>query len=667
MVTGEQMSRDRIVQLIAVFITAVSMTIGGYMLPNILEDAEKSTLRYTNNVVEGAPDWINTIGMSIGALRGLLVDYLWIKVQQMQQDGLFFEVMADADLITKLQPRFPQVWIFHAHNMAYNISVATHTIEERWEWVNEGIRLLREKGLRANPDDMVLHKELAFFFMHKLNGNTDDAHLFYKRKFAERWHNILGEPPVGWQERVEWIKEIADAPRTVQDAEQIEPLIKPLLEKLEKDYGDFVTDSEPLTPEAILTQVAQIESITQYSTVAQEVGLADSLKNESPYFNQLLSLYLNPEYQNAWKVLLATFQKQVLKDEYNMDPQLMYEYTKDVGPIDWRHPQTHSLYWARRGGDVGKGRLKADDIYKVLNTDRVQLQALQGLARSGRISFDPFSQEVPGRFPDPRFIDAIIGDEDREGLWNELYKKHYFVRGAGADTFNTFLQNFLGSAVREWYRQGELDRAQALLDKLDQFYGTGATPPNNAYKLPLDVWAREQAKGEYERLPAIAISDVTSALRYAYRVGVGQNRPELFKEALKFADQVTTEFKTNEYNNYTTKFGSGRIKDLIGVLESSVLITFEQLMTDPTVPLEERMAIWAGVDALEQGIRPRVYDHMVPVLKQQFARNPISRVKSFNDAFPEPPGLEAWRQYLAQEAEKNANKESNPSTSVERQ
>ncbi len=661
------MSKDRIVQLIAAFVAAMSMTIGGLMLPNILDDAEKSTLRYTNNVVEGAPDWINTIGMSIGALRGLLVDYLWIKVQQMQQEGLFFEVMADADLITKLQPRFPQVWIFHAHNMAYNISVATHTIEERWEWVNEGIRLLREKGLRANPDDMVLHKELAFFFMHKLNGNTDDAHLYYKRKFAERWHNILGEPPVGWQDRVEWIKEIADAPRTVQDAERIEPLVKPLLEKLKQDFADFVSDTEPLTPEDVLTQVAQIESITQYSTVAQEVGLADSLKNESPYFNQLLTLYNNPEYANAWKVLLETFRKQVLKDEYNMDPQLMYEYTRDVGPLDWRHPQTHSLYWARRGGDVGKGRLKADDIYKVLNTDRVQLQALQGLARSGRISFDPFSQEVPGRFPDPRFIDAIIGDENREGLWNELYKKHYFVRGAGADTFNTFLQNFLGSAVREWYRQGELDRAQALLDKLDQFYGTGATPPNNAYKLPLDVWAREQAKGEYERLPAIAISDVTSALRYAYRVGVGQNRPELFKEALKFADQVTTEFKTNEYNNYTTKFGSGRIKDLIGILESSALITFEQLMTDPTVPIEERMAIWAGVDSLEQGIRPRVYDRMAPTLQQQFARNPISRARSFDDAFPKPPGLEAWRQQMAKEAKKEAEKENNPSSSVERQ
>ena len=157
------MMKDRITQGIAATVAVVGMTIGGSMLPGILKEAENSTLRYTNNVVDGAPGWLNTIGMCIGAFRGLLVDYLWIKVQKMQQDGLFFEVMADADLITKLQPRFPQVWVFHAHNMAYNISVATHTIEERWEWVNEGIRLLREKGLKANPDDMVLHKDCLLY------------------------------------------------------------------------------------------------------------------------------------------------------------------------------------------------------------------------------------------------------------------------------------------------------------------------------------------------------------------------------------------------------------------------------------------------------------------------------------------------------------------------
>lgn len=662
------MLHDRVKQFIAASVALTSVTAGGLMLPTILQEAEDNTLRYTNNIVEGAPDWVNTVGRSIGALRGLLVDYLWIKIHQMQKDGLYFEVMADADLITKLQPRFPQVWVFHAHNMAYNISVATHTIEERWEWVNEGIRLLREKGLRANPDDLVLHKELAFFFMHKINGNSDDAHLYYKRKFAERWHNLLGEPPVSWNGRVAWMKEIADAPRTTQEAIAKTPKVQELLNKLENDFSEFIDNNQLLSPETILNQISQLETIALHSMVAREVGLQASLRTQSPYFNQLEQLYLNPEYSEAWRTLLATLRKQVLKEEYNMDPQLMYEYTRDGGPLDWRHPQTHAFYWARRGGVVGKGRLKADDIYKIMNTDRIQLQALQGLARSGRISYDPFSQEVPGRFPDPRFIDSVIGDETREGLWNELYKKHYFVRGAGSDTFTTFLKNFLGSAVREWYRQGELERAQAILDQLDHLFGVGATPPNNEYKVPLDVWVRNQTLGQYERVPAIAVSDVTSALRYAFRVGIGQNNPEIFREALRFANQVTNEFKTNEYNNYTTKFGTGRIKDIIGALETSAQMTFEQLMTDPTISIEERLAIWAGVDQLEQGLRPRVYDRIMPRLQAQYERHPLSNIRPFNTAFPEPPGLEAWRQKMAQDAKaaQNASQQNNPTSTVDR-
>ena len=67
--------------------------------------------------------------------------------------------------------------------------------------------------------------------------------------------------------------------------------------------------------------------------------------------------------------------------------------------------------------------------------------------------------------------------KNRDGLWNELYKKHFFVQGAGSDTFTTFMRNFLGFAVREQFRQGELARAQSLLDKLDQYFGSGATPP----------------------------------------------------------------------------------------------------------------------------------------------------------------------------------------------
>ena len=115
-------------------------------------------------------------------------------------------------------------------------------------------------------------------------------------------------------------------------------------------------------------------------------------------------------------------------------------------------------------------------------------------------------------------------------------------------------------------------------------------------------------------------------------------------------------------------FGSGRIKDLIGTLESSAQITFEQLMTDPTIPIEERIAIWSGVDNLERGLRPRVYDRVSTLLQTQYARHPLSRVRPFDEAFPPPPGLDAWRQRMALEAAKQRKmlEESDPSGTIDR-
>ena len=51
-----------------------------------------------------------------------------------------------------------------------------------------------------------------------------------------------------------------------------------------------------------------------------------------------------------------------------------------------------------------------------------------------------------------------------------FYEKHCFTRGAGGDTFVGFFQNCLSSGVREWYRAGEVDRAQKLLDRLEELY-----------------------------------------------------------------------------------------------------------------------------------------------------------------------------------------------------
>lgn len=65
-------------------------------------------LRYTDEAEEGAPPMV-VLGTALGALRGLLVDYLWIKVTLQKEKGLLYEVMSDSNLITALQPRFPEV------------------------------------------------------------------------------------------------------------------------------------------------------------------------------------------------------------------------------------------------------------------------------------------------------------------------------------------------------------------------------------------------------------------------------------------------------------------------------------------------------------------------------------------------------------------------------
>ena len=208
--------RDRLIQLLCLFIAVIAITGGGMLLPNILRVSDEKSLRYTDVSIDGAPP-IVALGTAIGALRGLIVDYLWIKTNMNKQKGLHYEAMADASLITKLQPRFGDVWAFQGHNMAYNISVLTDTPRERWDWVCAGIDLVRDEGLRYNPNDLILHKELAFYFAHKIDGVSDDAHLYYKREFARDWQFLLGIPPGSQADRIAWIGAIKDAPESLEE------------------------------------------------------------------------------------------------------------------------------------------------------------------------------------------------------------------------------------------------------------------------------------------------------------------------------------------------------------------------------------------------------------------------------------------------------------------
>jgi hypothetical protein len=143
------------VHLIAALAMLGSMVGSTFTAVRLTEVAGREKLIYTTRA-EDAGDAYVSAGIAMGAFRGILVNWLWIRANDAKEAGRFHEANDLSKAITSLQPRFPRVWVFHAWNMAYNISVSTQTPTERWEWVNSGIRLLRDRGIPANPNEMLL-------------------------------------------------------------------------------------------------------------------------------------------------------------------------------------------------------------------------------------------------------------------------------------------------------------------------------------------------------------------------------------------------------------------------------------------------------------------------------------------------------------------------------
>ena len=141
--------------------------------------------------LENTPPLLAITTVILGGFRGLVADILWLRASSLQDEGRHFELVQLADWITKLEPGIPEIWSFHAWNMAFNVSVMMRDPSERWRWIQNGIALLRDQALRYNPHAPSLYSELAWIYSFKIGGQTDFAHAHYKRRLAQAMHAIL--------------------------------------------------------------------------------------------------------------------------------------------------------------------------------------------------------------------------------------------------------------------------------------------------------------------------------------------------------------------------------------------------------------------------------------------------------------------------------------------
>ena len=196
---------------------------------------------------------------ALGGFRGLIANALWIRATDLQEQDRYFEMMQLADWITKLEPHYVGVWNVQSWNMVYNISIKFKDPADRWRFVKGGIELLRDEGLKFNPGEVMMYRELGWYFQHKMGQNMDDAHMYFKLTWAKEMNELFG--------------------------------------------------------------------------------------SGRPNFEALMNPKTEDEKQRALR----------LRDKYKMDPKVMKDIDVKYGPLEWRMPETHSIYWAWLGLQKAKG------------------------------------------------------------------------------------------------------------------------------------------------------------------------------------------------------------------------------------------------------------------------------------------------------------------------
>lgn len=131
------------------------------------------------------PPVIAFVMAGLGGFRGIASEVLWFRVNRLQEEGRYLELVQLANWLTMLDPHASEAWVYNAWNLAYNVSVMMIRAEDRLRWVRNGIELLRDDGLRFNPRDARLYRELAWFYQNKVGDSLDNAHLTYKFHLAE--------------------------------------------------------------------------------------------------------------------------------------------------------------------------------------------------------------------------------------------------------------------------------------------------------------------------------------------------------------------------------------------------------------------------------------------------------------------------------------------------
>ena len=653
------MNRDRIIQTGAAGVMAIAMAGSALLAVGLSNSAGRNKLSYTVTLEEGDPPQV-AIGIAMGAFRGLFVNFLWVRANTLKEEGKYHEAMDLAKAITTLQPRFPDVWVFHAWNMAYNISVTTHTLDERWSWVNRGINLLRRQGVVHNPTDLLVHRELGWIFLHKISGYMDDANPDYKRRLAQEWTLVLGDPPTpqpretrdqAIEQYAAWLQIIDDAPGSLNELTESHPAVAALL-------AAYTAAIEPELGMSFLERYARHDALRRSGRHDLLLQMYRDSARFGPKAEAMEALLDDPDYDDAWQPLLAHVRKRVLIDEYNMQPSRMIRYTRKYGPMDWRHAASHAVYWVAKGveGALTRHTIRNERDFDFVNTDRVVIQAVQDLFRSGRIYYDFVGSVAnPGDpkvvylgFPNPHFVDTYLQILDelrgRAGVFERTDATNE-VPGRTVTMYSAGYENFMKDVIRYYYRMGMKEKATRLKDDLGQWEGMNVNDDLRAdyFAQDIDTFVRRELR---ERLstPQVAAGEIVASLISAFVNGLLQGDQELYTDNLLYAKLVHENFFMEQARLNTLSPALARMESQL----DREFFVVEQGAFVSTIMILNRGDAERLYDLADDRLKRYAYDFIAQTYRAVYdAEAERGQGRPFDEVFPEPMGMAEHRIRMA--------------------
>jgi len=652
-----------------------------------------------NKVQENHPELVLLETMP-GGLRALAVNYFWIRAEELKNDGKYYESRQLSKIICDLMPRQPGVWGYQAWNNAFNISVATHTPEERWLWVTDGMRLLRDKGIPLNPRTMDLYKELTWIFWMKMGGTLDDMHWVYKSRWAGEMQFLLAAPPLGTHE------DVMAAFRPIQqeqlldksDNRQGEKLVQP--EKLD----DLLANNPDIATYVNLLKQAGMREIISNGGNVQDDWTAEldqrrptitpktflpiyhrfshdecitgvrlvGVKPESDRDIALSALINDPKYAAPRARLLAFLRAQVLWNAYRMDADWMMDMMKLYGPLDWRTAQAHGLYWITYGFHVCERRDLKDIATNVaaaaemearieaqktgmisINSDRILFNCLKDLTFFGHMTL--LEDQQWGK--DPRGLDVLVPCELRptdpvviySADWrfiDPLVKVHDQIvtevtkkenRPYEENSFRTGHINYMVSAIRLLYMMDKPKRAQELYDQFkNQYKLTGG-----AWDKDLDGMLTQRLKEEGRPIASEASAQVTA--------GLVSGLSYLALGSDKAADEKYKWFINHAMAMYNAGLEGSPDRTRMRPFRYYGIAIASNLLIRPDVygvklDLQDRSKLWRN---LPDDWRCHIW--LDGRFAQQIYAQCVAAGIPMQTAFPEPPNMKAFVQKLMQD------------------